>query len=135
MPKTLDPTTFQADHHTDIWIAQNVMGWPSIKEIEPFVDYLHYGGVVIGNHRPTIFRFGTIPDVFMPSSKVEDAKEVQRKMKGLGWDCMISELANEDNVMVIFSKSHQSTETIATAETESLAICRAAGLAVIGEKK
>lgn len=134
MTKTLDPLTFEADPHTDLWIAARVMGWPVIQENEPLGHYLGHGGVILVD-RPTIFRFGSIPDSFMPSSKIEDAKEVQRKMSQAGWDCMINEVANEHNILVVFSKVHQDTEAIVTANTESLAICRAAGMAVMGEKK
>jgi hypothetical protein len=136
MTQTLDPLTFQADHHTDLWIARRVMEWPDMKEFEPIHDYFHFGGVIIGGDRPTFFRYGTIPDTFQPSSRMEDALEVLRKMKAKGWWYHISGDPKNKDVMVIFGKDkgkEQDDIHSAYAETESMAICRAAGLAVMSE--
>lgn len=132
MTQTLDPLTFEADHHTNLWIADRVMGWPHISEQDPYAHYIGHGGVIIDD-RPEIFRFGTIPDSFMPSSTILDALAVLRKMVDLGWIYVIHGTPNDKNVLVVFTKREQ--EYHGSAETESLAICRAAGLAVIGEKK
>lgn len=130
--KTLDPATFQPDHHTNLWIADRVMGWPVVSEKDSYAHYIGHGGVIIGD-RPEIFRFGTIPDTFMPSSRIEDAVMVLRKMVELGWVYMIHGSPKDKTILVVFTKS-ETVESFATAETESLAICRAAGAAVIGEK-
>lgn len=132
MIKTLDPLTFQADHHTDLWIAQRVMGWPIIRENKPFAHYLGHGGVIVVD-RPQIFRFSTIPDAFMPSSKIEDAVEVLRKMRDLGWSYIVDGDPSVTTTLVMFSRGQYEDYT-AIAETESLAICRAAGLAITGQK-
>lgn len=129
MTQTLDPLTFQADHHTDLWIAARVMNWPVIKEGEQLGHYLGHGGVIVVD-RPEIFRFGTIPEAFMPSSLILDALAVLRKMVDLGWIYVIHGMPSDKNILVVFTKKNQ--EYHGKAETESLAICRAAGLAVIG---
>lgn len=129
---TLDPLTFEVDHHTDLWIARRVMGWPDVKEKDQLRDYFHFGGVIIGGDRQTIFRYGTIPESFMPSSKMEDAVEVLRKMIKKGWVYSIHGYPAEKGNMVVFSKVSQ--DYSATADLESLAICRAAGLALVNEK-
>lgn len=132
---TLDPLTFEADHHTDLWIARRVMGWPEIHEKDRYRFYLDRGGVIIGN-RAEIFRYGTIPDAFRPSSKMEDAMEVAHKMKSKGWWYHISGDPQNKDVMVIFGrdKGESQDELHSTyAEFEPLAICRAAGLAVMSE--
>lgn len=129
--KTLDPLTFEADRHTDLWIASRVMEWPVVQEWQPFKDYLEFGGIIIDD-RPQIFRFGMIPDAWMPSTNIADSAVVLRKMIEKGWVYSIHGYPGEKGNMVVFTKAKQ--EFSATAKTESLAICRAAGLAVIGEK-
>jgi len=131
MTQTLDPLTFQTDHHTDLWIADRVMGWPTIREGEPLAHYLGHGGVIVVD-RPNIFRFGTISEGFMPSSRIEDAFEVMRKMKELGWTCVIHADPAEKTTVVMFSKGEYE-DYFASAELESLAICRAAGLVIVGK--
>jgi ABA sandwich protein len=131
MTRTLDPLHFEVSGHTDLWIAQYVMEWPVIAENDRFVDYLEHGGVIVVD-RPDVFRYGTIPDRFQPSSKLEDAGAVLRKMIKKGWVYSIHGYPAEKGNMVVFSKTAQ--DYSATAETESLAICRAAGLAVTGAK-
>lgn len=137
MAQTLDPLTFEADHHTDLWIARRVMGWPDMKEFEPIHDYFHYGGVIIGGDRQTFFRYGTIPDTFLPSSKMEDALEVLRKMKAKGWWYSITSNPKAKVTMAMFGQDKDGEMDLnfvsADAETETLAICRAAGLAVMNE--
>lgn len=137
MPKTLDPLTFEVGHHADLWIARHVMEWPDMKEFEPIHDYFHYGGVIIGGDRQTFFRYGTIPDTFLPSSKIEDAAEVLLKMKAKGWWFHISGDPKNKDTMVLFGKDkgkEQDDIHLASADLLSLAICRAAGLAVMSEK-
>lgn len=131
-----DPRTFEVGHHTDLWIARHVMEWPEITETDRYVDYVDRGGVIVVDHRPEIFRFGTIPDLFTPSSKLDDAGVVLRKMKEKGWWYHISGDPKNKDVMVLFGQDKgQADDEIhsAYAETEPLAICRAAGLAVLSE--
>lgn len=132
MSQVLDPLTFEADHHTDLWIARRVMEWPDIKENDNIHDYFHFGGVIIGGDRQTIFRYGTIPDLFQPSSRMEDAAEVLRKMIKRGWVYSIHGYPADKGNMVVFSKT--GLDYSAVSETEPLTICRAAGLAVMSGK-
>lgn len=137
MSQTLDPLTFEVGHHTDLWIARRVMEWPDMKEFEPIHDYFHFGGVVIGGDRPTFFRYGTIPDSFLPSSKMEDALEVLHKMKTKGWWYSITSNPKHKSIMAMFGQNKEGVMDLnfvsAEAETEPLAICRAAGMAVFSD--
>lgn len=129
MSKKFDPLTFEVGRPTDTWIALRVMEFMVIGVNDRYVDYLEYGGVVsVG--RPEIFRYGTIPDAFLPSSKMEDAAEVLRKMQTKGWVYTLMGV-HKDDIRVVFSKG--TADYVAKAETEPLAICRAAGLAVLSE--
>lgn len=128
---TLDPLTFEVGRHTDLWIARHVMEWPVIGPHDRYVDYLERGGVIAVD-RAEIFRYGTIPDTFLPSSKMEDAAEVLRKMQTRGWVYTLMGI-HKDDIRVVFSKDR--SDYVAKAETEPLAICRAVGLAVLSEKE
>lgn len=129
MPKKFDPLTFEVGRPTDTWIALRVMEFIVIGVNDRYQDYLEYGGVIAVD-RPEIFRYGTIPDAFLPSSKMEDAVEVLRKMQTKGWVYTLMGV-HKDDIRVVFSKG--TTDYVAKAETEPLAICRAAGLAVLSE--
>lgn len=128
----LDPLTFEADHHTDLWIARRVMEWPDMKEENDFNHYLQFGGVIVGGFRQTIFRYGAIPEIFMPSCKMEDAVEVLRKMIKRGWVYSIHGYPADKGNMVVFSKT--GLDYSAITQAEPLTICRAAGLAVMSGK-
>lgn len=131
MDRPADPLTFKIGHHTDLWIALHVMEWPVIREWMPYSDYISAHGGVIVDDRAQIFRYGTIPDNFLPSSKMEDALEVLRKMIKKGWDYVITSKSETRITTVVFTKT---IGRPATAELEPLAICRAAGLAVLSEQ-
>jgi len=121
-----------AGRQMDEWVAEYVMGW----ELSPPLG-----------HDPTTkitYMVGEPPDIafveiFMPSKKMESAWDVVEKLKELGfsiirlstgdmmgdlWQCHIAdayrEIANPGD-----------KDYYANAETPSLAICKAALLAVI----
>jgi len=72
----------------DAFIAEIVMGWPSMGSDEPYRLYKQHGGVIVDGRPakfPEVPKGATIPSPWKPSTNLADAIDVAEQLRENGW--------------------------------------------------